>query len=453
MIKYFGTDGIRGVVGKTPITADFFFKLGAVIGKILYFYDVKKIIIGRDTRLSSYMLEEALQFGLSLVGVSVISVGVLPTPAISYFTKLFNLEVGVVISASHNQFRDNGIKFFVKNGVKLSAKFERRIEKQLNKTIILKQFVDLGHISYKRALQQKYINFCISTLPNNFRLNNFKIVLDCANGSTYELAPIIFRELGANVVLMSAAPNGLNINDKCGTTDLQEIQRLVLSEKADLGISFDGDGDRVIMIDHFGNSVNGDQILYILAKNYKKNKKLRGGVVGTKMSNGGLSLALSKIGIPFITVNIGDRYIFKKLKEKQWRLGAESSGHVILLDYAPVGDGIITSLQILKIIFDENSTLKSLCSDIHMLPQIIINIKNNIDISFLKNFKIQSVLSKYKDFLGKYSRIMLRLSGTEKCIRIMIEGCCSKKINIFSKMLINVINSVKKSRFSIITMF
>lgn len=419
----------------------------------MFFRNLKKIILGRDTRISGYMLQSSFQSGLFLSGVSVISAGIIPTPAISYFTRLFNLEVGVIISASHNQFMDNGIKFFIKDGIKLSIQLEKKIEQELSRKKFQKKSLYLSYISHVNNLKQQYINFCKSTLPHNFSLRKIKIVLDCANGSTFIVAPKIFRDLDANVIPIFISPNGYNINKKCGAVDVRVLQKAVLLEKADLGIAFDGDGDRVIMIDHVGNKVNGDQILYILAKYYHENERLKGGVVSTHMSNGGLFLALKKIGIPLITVNVGDRCVIEKLQEKKWVLGAESSGHIVLLDYLPVCDGIIASLQILKIILNKNSSLQRLCIDVKLLPQIIINITEYKDINFLKNFKIQSVLSTHQDFLGKYSRVILRLSGTEKCIRIMVEGDCFVKVNKFSKILINAISLVSQVQFSVITIF
>lgn len=449
-IKYFGTDGIRGIVGNFPITPDFFFKLGVVIGRLLFSCKSKSIVIGRDTRVSGDLLESALRFGLFSSDVSIISVGIVPTSAIAYFVKLFNLEVGIMISASHNQYQDNGIKIFIKGGVKLPILLEQQIEQELKKLVINRVILKLGSIIYRDSWKYKYVDFCKSTLSKNFSFKNVTIVLDCANGSTYLVAPKIFKDLGADVISIFNYPNGYNINNKCGTTNLNNLRKRVISEKADLGIAFDGDGDRVLFIDHIGNIVNGDQILYILAKNYQKNKKLKGGVVCTQFSNKGLLLALNK-HISYVQVSVGDRNILNKLQEKNWILGAESSGHIILLDKISVGDGIIASLQIVKIIIEEKTTLKNLCSDIRLLPQIIVNIKKYNDINFLKHFKVRSYLSKYRKFLGKHSRIILRLSGTEKCVRIMIEGYSSIQVNNFSKELIRLITSIEKVDCSVVT--
>ncbi|XBC38012.1 MAG: phosphoglucosamine mutase [Buchnera aphidicola (Floraphis meitanensis)] len=419
--KYFGTDGIRGKVGIFPITPDFFLKFGFVIGRLLFKNNSKKVIVGTDTRISNCMLESALNSGLSASGISVISIGIISTPAIGYLTRLLKLEVGIVISASHNSFKDNGIKLFLKKGVKLSIILEKEIERELEKPTFFCNISHSASIKKDKNIYKEYIKFCKSTIPFYFNLKSFKIVLDCANGATYRIAPKIFRDLGANLVTISVVPNGYNINKNCGSTNISNLKLRVLSEKADIGLAFDGDGDRVIMVDHLGNKVNGDQMLYVLAKFYLYHKIHNEGVVGTVMSNNGLLVALKKIGIPFIKTNVGDRNIIRKLQKKQWRLGAESSGHVIILDMSPIVDGIITGLQIIKVMLNTQMSLFQLCSEINLFPQVIINVDAGRKNDFDKYRKIQTILPKYKNMLGEFGRIFLRKSGTESCFRILVE--------------------------------
>lgn len=419
--RYFGTDGIRGRVGKCPITPHFFLKLGIVIGKILFKNDFKRTIVGVDTRISSRMLESALNAGLSYSGILVMSTGIISTPAIGYLTKLLKLEVGIVISASHNFFEDNGIKLFLKGGVKLPISLERDIEKALRKPI---SFWDISHVSSITRISNahlEYIKFCKSLFPINFNLKNFKIVLDCANGSTYKIAPKIFKHFSANLITTATCPDGYNINKSCGSMDVRNLQKIVLSEQADVGLALDGDGDRIIMIDHLGNKIDGDQILYILAKFYLYYQKKTEGVVGTIMSNNGLLVALKKLNVPFIKVDVGDKNIIQKLRQKKWRFGAENSGHIVILDSSPVCDGIIASLQILKVMMNTRTSLFQLCSEIKLLPRIIINVyfdKKNICIKYKK---IKVLFFNYVSMLGPLGRIFFRKSGTEQCFRVIIE--------------------------------
>jgi len=419
--QYFGTDGIRGKVGIFPITPEFFLKLGIVIGKLLFKNSIRKVIIGKDTRISGCMLESALSSGLSASGVYVMSLGIVSTPAVGYLTKFLRLEVGIVISASHNLFVDNGLKLFLKEGLKASSFVEQKIEKELKKPIIYRNMIRCSLIKKVNFANKEYIKFCKSIFPFYFNLNNIKIVLDCANGSVYKVAPRIFRDFGANLITISVRPNGYNINKNCGAINTNNLRKKVLFHRADIGLAFDGDGDRVIMIDHLGNRVNGDHILYILAKFllYCKNKKE--GVVGTVMSNNGLLIALKKLRIPFVKTQLGDKNIIKKLKENEWTFGSESSGHVIMLNKSPTGDGVITSLQIIKIMIDTRLSLFQLCSDIKLFPQEMTNIKFSEHDVVLQYKKIEFIVSKYKKTLGRFGRILLRRSGTEPCFRIMIE--------------------------------
>ncbi|XBC37499.1 MAG: phosphoglucosamine mutase [Buchnera aphidicola (Meitanaphis microgallis)] len=445
--KCFGTDGIRGRVGKFPITPEFFLKFGVIIGQLLFKSSCKKVVVGIDTRISSYMLESALNSGFSSAGVVVISVGIIPTPAIGYLIKLLKLEVGIMISASHNLFRDNGIKLFLKDGIKASVILEKKLEKEFKKPI---SYLNMVHVASKEIIycahDAKYIKFCKSTLSKNFSLKRFKIVLDCANGSTYKVAPRIFRDLKANLIVIFASPNGYNINKRCGSTDISNLKKMVLFEQADIGLAFDGDGDRVIMVDHLGNKVDGDQILYILAKfNLCHKASKKEGVVGTVMSNNGLLIALKELNVPFVKVDVGDKNIIKKLKEKKWRFGAESSGHVIILNKSSVCDGIITSLQVIEIMIKTNMNLYQLCSGIILLPQKIVNICFDKANSSIKYKKIKVEISKYKNMLGRFGRMFIRRSGTELCFRIMIEDRNYSIVQfIFSKltMIFNCKSSV-----------
>ena len=342
--KYFGTDGIRGRVGDAPITPDFVLKLGWAAGKVLARHGSRKIIIGKDTRISGYMLESALEAGLAAAGLSASFTGPMPTPAVAYLTRTFRAEAGIVISASHNPFYDNGIKFFSIDGTKLPDEVEEAIEAEMEKEITCVDSAELGKANRIVDAAGRYIEFCKGTFPNELSLAHLKIVVDCANGATYHIAPNVFRELGAKVITIGCEPDGLNINEQVGATDVRALQARVLAEKADLGIALDGDGDRVIMVDHEGNKVDGDQILYIIAREGLRQGQLRGGAVGTLMSNMGLELALKQLGIPFVRAKVGDRYVLEKLQEKGWRIGAENSGHVILLDKTTTGDGIVATV-------------------------------------------------------------------------------------------------------------
>ncbi|AEO08726.1 MrsA protein [Buchnera aphidicola str. Ak (Acyrthosiphon kondoi)] len=421
-LQYFRTDGIRGKVGDNPITPNFLLKLGWSIGTVLGKNKTKKIIIGRDTRISGSMLQSALEFGILSTGVSTLLANCIPTSAIAYFTKSLNASAGIVVSGSHNLFYDNGIKIFYKNGSKLTKKIEFSIEQQTNHIFSYSNYMNFGRSSNIIDPESQYINFCKNTIPKNIDLSKLTIILDCANGSTFNIAPKIFQDLGAKVIAVSINPNGVNINENSGSTDILKLKKMVLLEKADVGLAFDGDGDRVIMVDHLGNKVDGDQIIYIIAKEYLKEKKLKGGVVGTEMTNMGVILGLKKLGIPFYAADVGDRNVCKKIKENQWMLGAEKSGHIILLDKHSTGDGIIASLQVLLIMINNNMTLYNLSNQITLFPQVLLNV-------FLKEYnnseqdlKIKNIISQYQDFLDKNSRILIRKSGTEKCLRIMVEG-------------------------------
>lgn len=420
--KYFGTDGIRGKVGETPITPDFVLKLGWAAGKVLARHGSKKIIIGKDTRISGYMLESALEAGLAAAGLSAAFTGPMPTPAIAYLTRTFRAEAGIVISASHNPFDDNGIKFFSSEGTKLPDKVEEAIELEMEKPITCVESAALGRASRIVDAAGRYIEFCKGTFPSELNLNGLKIVVDCANGATYHIAPNVLRELGATVIAIATQPDGMNINKECGATDLKTLQQRVLAEKADIGLAYDGDGDRIMMVDHLGAKVDGDQILYIIAREGLRQGQLRGGVVGTLMSNMGLELALKQLGIPFIRAKVGDRYVLEKMQEKGWRLGAENSGHVILLDKTTTGDGIVASLQVLTAMVRNHMSLHDLCSGMKMLPQVLVNVRFSGEHDPLQSESVKEVTAEVEKTLAGRGRVLLRKSGTEPLIRVMVEG-------------------------------
>ncbi|WP_343554159.1 phosphoglucosamine mutase [Pantoea sp.] len=420
--KYFGTDGIRGKVGEAPITPDFVLKLGFAAGKVLARSGSRKVLIGKDTRISGYMLESALEAGLAAAGLSAAFTGPMPTPAIAYLTRTFRAEAGIVISASHNPFDDNGIKFFSAEGTKLPDEVEEAIELELEKPLTCVESAELGRASRIVDAAGRYIEFCKGTFPSELSLNGLKIVVDCANGATYHIAPNVLRELGAKVIAIGVQPDGMNINKECGATDLRMLQARVLEEKADLGLAYDGDGDRIMMVDHLGQKVDGDQILYIIAREALRQGQLRGGVVGTLMSNMGLELALKQLGIPFTRAKVGDRYVLEKMQEKGWRMGAENSGHVILLDKISTGDGIVASLQVLTAIVRNHMTLHDLCSGMKMLPQILVNVRFAGEHDPLESDSVKAVTAEAEKALAGRGRVLLRKSGTEPLIRVMVEG-------------------------------
>ncbi|MGS0628258.1 phosphoglucosamine mutase [Photorhabdus asymbiotica] len=420
--KYFGTDGIRGKVGDSPITPDFVLKLGWAAGKVLARHGSRKIIIGKDTRISGYMLESSLEAGLAAAGLSASFTGPMPTPAVAYLTRTFRAEAGIVISASHNPYYDNGIKFFSIDGTKLPDDVEEAIEAEMEKPLTCVESAELGRANRIVDAAGRYIEFCKGTFPSEQSLNGLKIVLDCANGATYHIAPNVLRELGANVVTIGCEPNGININEKCGATDVRLLQQRVVEEKADVGLAFDGDGDRVIMVDHLGQKVDGDQILYIIAREALRQGQLRGGVVGTLMSNMGLELALKQLGIPFLRAKVGDRYVLEKLQEEGWRLGAENSGHIILLDKTTTGDGIVAGLQVLSAMVRNHMNLHDLCSGMKLLPQVLVNVRFSGSYDPLQSENVINVTKSVEAELNGCGRVLLRKSGTEPLIRVMVEG-------------------------------
>ncbi|MGG4608304.1 phosphoglucosamine mutase [Providencia sp. Me31A] len=420
--KYFGTDGIRGKVGDSPITPDFVLKLGWAAGKVLARHGSRKIIIGKDTRISGYMLESSLEAGLAAAGLSASFTGPMPTPAVAYLTRTFRAEAGIVISASHNPYYDNGIKFFSIDGTKLPDEVEEAIEAEMEKPITCVESAELGRANRIVDAAGRYIEFCKGTFPNEQSLSSLKIVIDCANGATYHIAPNVFRELGAEVITIGCDPNGININEECGATDVRQLQQKVLEEKAHVGLAFDGDGDRIIMVDHLGEKVDGDQILFIIAREALRQGQLKGGVVGTLMSNMGLEIALKQLGIPFERAKVGDRYVLEKLQEKSWRMGAENSGHVILLDKTTTGDGIVAGLQVLSAMVRNHMSLHDLCSGMKLLPQVLVNVRFKGKHDPLQSDAVVTANEEVEKQLAGKGRVLLRKSGTEPLIRVMVEG-------------------------------
>lgn len=420
--KYFGTDGVRGRVGQFPITPDFVMRLGMAAGKVLSKNTQGRVIIGKDTRLSGYMLEAALESGFSAAGVSTVLLGPMPTPAISYLTKAFRADLGVVISASHNPFYDNGIKFFSAEGTKLPDEVELAIEEALEHELTLAEPSALGRAYRQDDAPGRYVEFCKSTFDSRLSLEGLTIVLDCAHGATYHVAPLVFKELGAKVITIGTNPNGVNINDNVGSTHPETLIEKVLATKADLGIAFDGDGDRVMMVDKHGHLLDGDALLYIIATDRLQRGKLHGGVVGTLMSNLGFELALKRAGIDFARSAVGDRYVMEELLNRGWRLGGENSGHIICLDYTSTGDGIISALQVLKASMRQNRSLSDLTKDLTMFPQELINIRLTAGFDALSDEKVRSEVKAVEESLGDKGRVLLRKSGTEPVIRVMVEG-------------------------------
>lgn len=419
--KYFGTDGVRGKVGTYPITPDFALKLGWAAGKVLASQGSKMVLIGKDTRISGYMLESALEAGLAAAGLSAAFTGPMPTPAIAYLTRTFRAEAGIVISASHNPYYDNGIKFFSAKGTKLPDEIEEAIEAMLEQPMDCVESAELGKASRINDAAGRYIEFCKGTFPAHLGLEGYKIVVDCANGATYHIAPNVLRELGAEVIEIGTDPNGLNINEKCGATDVTALQAKVVETKADVGLAYDGDGDRIMMVDHLGNKVDGDQILFIIAREALRSGQLKGGVVGTLMSNMSLEIALKMLGVPFLRANVGDRYVLEKMVENDWTLGGENSGHIIIADKNTTGDGIVASLAVLAAMAQHKLSLNELASAVKLFPQVLINVRFAGGENPLESDAVKSVAADVEKRLEGKGRILLRKSGTEPLIRVMVE--------------------------------
>ncbi|WP_328184870.1 phosphoglucosamine mutase [Marinobacter sp. OP 3.4] len=421
--RYFGTDGIRGRVGEAPITPDFMLRLGWAAGQAFkQDGQPNSVIIGKDTRLSGYMFESALEAGLSAAGVDVKLLGPMPTPAIAYLTRTFRACAGIVISASHNPHYDNGIKFFSGDGTKLDDGLEAEIERWLEQPVTVCESADLGKASRVDDAPGRYVEFCKSTVPNEFVLDGMHIVLDCAHGATYHVAPKVFRELGARVSVIGGDPDGLNINLGVGSTHLEALKEAVLHRHADLGIAFDGDGDRVLMVDRDGTEIDGDELIYMIASQRKKSGTLHGGVVGTLMTNLGVELALQDQGIPFERAKVGDRYVMERLLQRDWLLGGEGSGHLVIRDCTTTGDGIVSALQVLLACWRADQSIGELRQGMTKLPQTMINVRVAERFDPMERTDIAEAVRKAEDHLGAAGRILLRASGTEPLIRVMAEG-------------------------------
>lgn len=422
--KYFGTDGIRGTVGEHPITADFMLKLGWAAGKVLTRHTKVKnrVLIGKDTRVSGYMFESALEAGLIAAGVNVDMLGPMPTPAIAYLTRAFRASAGIVISASHNPVGDNGIKFFSADGYKLPDEIELEIESLMDQPLVTNGSFSLGKARRIDDATGRYVEFCKGSLPAGYSLAGLKIVLDCANGATYNAAPKVFKELGAQVITMANTPNGFNINEQCGSTHMDAVRARVVEEKADIGIALDGDGDRVLLVDANGEIVDGDEIVYIIARYRQQTGQGCNGVAGTQMSNLGLEIALRDLGIPFQRTKVGDRYVVEALKENGWILGGEASGHILCSDLNTTGDGLVSALQVILALRESGIPLSELKAGMQKFPQTMINVRLSEKVTIDDNKAINLAVAAAEKELGGRGRVLLRPSGTEPLIRIMAEG-------------------------------
>ncbi len=449
--KYFGTDGVRGTVGEAPITPDFVMHLGYAAGRIFADGDRRmkgdrpSVIIGKDTRISGYMLESALEAGLSAAGVDVLLLGPMPTPGVAYLTRALRCQAGIVISASHNPYPDNGIKFFGPGGLKLPDKTERSIEEELEKPLRCMPSDKLGKARRIEDSDGRYIEFCKSTFPHDMDLRGMKIVVDCAHGATYHIAPHVFHELGAEVIPIGVKPDGLNINEKCGSTHPALLQKAVREHGADVGIAFDGDGDRLMMVDADGVLYDGDLMLYIIARQRAKQGALKGGVVGTVMTNLGMEHALEKHKIPFARAAVGDRYVLEMLEEKGWQLGGESSGHIICRDRHTTGDGIISSLQVLQALRANRQTLKEATRDVTLYPQKLINVKISKGFDFRESIPVQAALVEAEAGLKGSGRVLLRNSGTEPVLRVMVEGKDGAKVEHWAQHIAGVVKDAAQA--------
>ncbi|MBP3195255.1 MAG: phosphoglucosamine mutase [Cardiobacteriaceae bacterium] len=422
--QFFGTDGVRGRVGTATMSPDFVMHLGWAVGKMLADkgYAGEKVLIGKDTRISSYMFENALVAGLSAAGMDIHLLGVMPTPGIAYFTRTFHAAAGIVVSASHNPYDDNGVKVFARGGYKLSDEQEELIEKYLARPMKLVPSAQLGKAYRITGARERYIEFCKNSVPLNLQFEKLKLIVDCANGATYAVAPDVFRELGSRVIAINAEPNGCNINAGCGSTHIETLQRKVREEQADLGIAFDGDGDRVIMVDKNGQVLDGDVLLYIIAKFRQNRGEDLHNIVGTQMSNYGLERALEKLGIKLHRTKVGDRYVLEKLNELGARVGGENSGHIICLDRNSTGDGIITALQVLAAVLDMNKTVQEITADLHLTCQILKNVAVTDKKTALENPAVQEAIKQAEEEIAGKGRLLIRPSGTEPIIRVMAEG-------------------------------
>lgn len=427
--RYFGTDGVRGKVGVSPITPEFVMHLGYAAGQVLVAErgslpsgQHPTVLIGKDTRISGYMLEAALEAGFTAAGVNVLMTGPMPTPAVAYLTRALRLQAGVVISASHNPFEDNGIKFFSESGQKLPDAVEEAIEARLDQPIVTVAARQLGRARRIEDAAARYIEFCKSTFPNRLDLRGLRIVVDCAHGATYHVAPHVLHELGAEVIAIGKEPDGFNINDQCGATHTKALSEAVCAHRADLGIALDGDGDRLMMADAAGRIYDGDQLVYVIARHRIQSGYMKGGVVGTLMTNLGMEHALGRLDIPFERAKVGDRYVLERLYANGWTLGGETSGHILCLDKHTTGDGIVSALQVLRALRETGQTLDGLTADMETYPQVMINVRVDRGFKLDDATGVSASVKEAEAALGGSGRIVLRASGTEPLIRVMVEG-------------------------------
>jgi phosphoglucosamine mutase len=420
--KYFGTDGIRGKVGEPPITADFLLKLGWASGQVFANESHDFVLVGKDTRISGYMFESALEAGLTAAGVDTRLLGPMPTPGVAYLTRTLRAQAGIVISASHNPYYDNGVKFFSVQGTKLPDDIEQQIERYIDSPMTTVESSKLGKAKRLEDAAGRYIEFCKASIPTRFDFSGMKIVVDCAHGATYHIAPHVFSEVGAEVIVIGAEPNGLNINDECGATKPDKLVATVLAHQADIGIALDGDGDRLVMVDHKGEIVDGDELIYIIAKSRLQAGQMSGPVVGTLMTNLGMEHGLKQLGINLLRANVGDRYVLEMMNEHNSILGGENSGHIIFLDKTTTGDGIISALQIMAEMHDSGKSLHELKSGMRKYPQVLVNVKTTNKVNPDTNDAIQKAVHAVEEKLGDKGRVLLRASGTEPLIRVMVEG-------------------------------
>jgi len=420
--KYFGTDGIRGKVGESPITADFFLRLGWAAGRVFASEGHGFVLVGKDTRISGYMFESALEAGLTAAGVDTRLLGPMPTPGIAYLTRTLRAQAGIVISASHNPYYDNGIKFFSVQGTKLPDEIEQKIERYIDSPMTTVESAKLGKAKRLVDAAGRYIEFCKASVPTRLDFSGMRIIVDCAHGATYHIAPHVFSEVGAEVVTIGAEPDGLNINDECGATKPEKLAATVLAYRADFGIALDGDGDRLLMVDHKGEIVDGDELIYIIAKARLGARLMSGPVVGTLMTNLGMEHGLKKLGVNLLRANVGDRYVMEMLTEHKGILGGENSGHIICLDKTTTGDGIIAALQVMAEMQDSGKSLHELKSGMQKYPQVLINVKTSKKMNPDEDEGIQKTVKAIEKKLGDKGRVLLRASGTEPLIRVMVEG-------------------------------
>ena len=443
--SFFGTDGVRGPVGVEPITPKTIVHLGWALGTVIKkHYGKGSVLVGKDTRVSGYLLESSMEAGLSSAGMDVTMLGPLPTPAIAYLTQTARANAGVVISASHNNYADNGIKFFAPDGSKISDQIQDEIEALMQEPMVVVESTELGKAYRMDDAVGRYVEFCKGTIPRKMDLKGLKIAVDCANGAAYQSSPAAFHELGADVHIINNKPDGFNINNKCGSTHIEGLQKAVLDQKCDLGIAFDGDADRVLMVDANGQVVDGDQLLFVIASSQKKQGRLKGGVVGTLMTNLGMEKALKALGIDFVRADVGDRYVMQELRKRDWSLGGESSGHIICLDKTTTGDGLVSALQVLVQMRFMEQPLHELAALMPIYPQTMINVRlpaGTVASEVCVMPEILQAVSETEARLADTGRVLLRPSGTEPVIRVMVEGESDSLVNECCKSLADFVSS------------